>query len=184
MVASAPPSVSGGPVDGSAGSAPYPVEMRELTVDPNADVERCYREHAEKIWRALLLYTGDREVASDAVAEAFAQALRRGDQVRDVERWVWRASFKIARGELARRRRDAGTFADVPVELPEDTVDLMRALAGLSPKQRGAAVLRLYAGYSAKETARILGSTAGAVGMHLDRARRRLRDELGVGDDG
>jgi RNA polymerase sigma factor (sigma-70 family) len=155
MVASAPPSVSGGPVDGSAGSAPYPVEMRELTV-----------------------------VASDAVAEAFAQALRRGDQVRDVERWVWRASFKIARGELARRRRDAGTFADVPVELPEDTVDLMRALAGLSPKQRGAAVLRLYAGYSAKETARILGSTAGAVGMHLDRARRRLRDELGVGDDG
>jgi DNA-directed RNA polymerase specialized sigma24 family protein len=42
----------------------------------------------------------------------------------------------------------------------------------------------LYAGYSAKETAQILGSTAGAVGMHLDRARRRLREELEVRDDG
>ncbi|MGZ4147801.1 MAG: RNA polymerase sigma factor [Actinomycetota bacterium] len=117
--------------------------MRELTVDPSAAVERCYREHGEKIWRALLLYSGDREVANDAVAEAFAQALRRGGEIRDVERWVWRASFKIARGELQRRRRDVATIADVPVELPEDTVDLMRALAGLSPKQRGAAILRL-----------------------------------------
>jgi RNA polymerase sigma-70 factor, ECF subfamily len=59
----------------------------------------------------------------------------------------------------------------------------MRALTKLSAKQRGALILRLYAGYSAKETARILGSTAGAVGMHLERARRKVREELEVTDD-
>ena len=37
-----------------------------------------YREHGARLWRAVLLASGSREVADDAVAEAFAQALRRG----------------------------------------------------------------------------------------------------------
>ena len=40
-------------------------------------LERVYRENAERLWRAVLLAFGSREVADDAVAEAFAQALRR-----------------------------------------------------------------------------------------------------------
>jgi hypothetical protein len=40
------------------------------------------------MWRALLVFAGDAEVASDAVAEAFAQALRRGGEIRDPKRWV------------------------------------------------------------------------------------------------
>jgi len=66
-------------------------------------IERSYREQREKLWRALLLFCGDREIASDAVAEAFAQLLRRGGAVRRPDRWVWRAAFSIARGELQRR---------------------------------------------------------------------------------
>jgi DNA-directed RNA polymerase specialized sigma24 family protein len=42
-------------------------------------IERCYRDQGEKLWRAVLLFGGDPEVASDAVAEAFAQAIRRGE---------------------------------------------------------------------------------------------------------
>jgi len=51
-------------------------------------IERLYRERGDRIWRGLLAFSGDPEVASDAVAEAFAQVLRRGDEVRDPERWV------------------------------------------------------------------------------------------------
>jgi hypothetical protein len=36
-------------------------------------VEELYRRDGERLWRALLLYSGDREVASDSVAEAFGQ---------------------------------------------------------------------------------------------------------------
>ena len=157
--------------------------MPEASVGVASGIERVFREQGGRLWHALLLFSGDPEVASDAVAEAFAQALRRGDRIRDVERWVWRAAFAIARGELQRPRTTAGELPERPVEMPEQTVDLMRALTKLSAKQRGALILRLYAGYSAKETARILGSTAGAVGMHLERARRKVQEELEVTDD-
>jgi Sigma-70 region 2 len=55
-------------------------------------VERAYREHAPRVWRAVLAYSSDREIANDAVAEAFAQVLRRGDDVRDPLTWVWTAA--------------------------------------------------------------------------------------------
>src|SRR5580765_7337511 len=88
-------------------------------------VERCYREQAERLWRSLLLYSAEPDVASEAVAEAFAQALRRGDAISDVDAWVWRAAFRIASGELARRRSAPGELTaagDRAVEMPEPTV--------------------------------------------------------------
>ena len=147
------------------------------------EVERSFRAQSERLWRALLLFSGDPEVASDALSEAFAQALRRGSAIRDVDRWVWRAAFRIARGELKRRSRHEPILGDIAAELPVDTVDLIRALATLSPKQAGAIVLHHYAGYSNRETARILDSTTAAVGVHLERGRKRLRDLLGESDD-
>ena len=148
-------------------------------VDVTGAVELVYREHAERLWRALVLYAGEPEVASDAVAEAFAQAIARGSAIIDVERWVWRSAFSIARGELKRRGWTTSEVPDLPGEIPAETVDLVRALEELSSKQRASVVLHHYAGYSTKETAEIIGSTAGAVGMHLDRGRKRLRELLG-----
>ena len=123
------------------------------------------------------MYAGDPEVASDAVAEAFAQVLRRGREVQAPERWVWRAAFRIARGELARRRK-LGPLEDQPVEISDASVLLASALRRLSPRQRGAVVLHYYGGYPLAEVASILGSTTAAVSVHLHRARRRLHDLL------
>ena len=145
-------------------------------------VERCYREQGVKLWRAVLLFGGDPDVASDAVSEAFAQALRRGSQIRSVDAWVWRAAFKIAGAEL-KRRRTLAELVELPVDMSPPTVDLVRALRSLSPKQRGAVILHHYAGYSNRETAAILGSTTAAVGVHLQRARAHLRTALEVPDD-
>jgi RNA polymerase sigma factor (sigma-70 family) len=75
-----------------------------------------------------------------------------------------------------------GGLPELPTEVPIETVDLVRALARLSSKQRASVVLHHYAGFSTRETARIIGSTAGAVGMHLDRGRKRLRELLGEDD--
>jgi len=66
-------------------------------------VEAVYRSVHPRLWRSLLSYTGDAELASDAEAEAFAQVLRRGDAVDDVAAWVWRSAFRIASGLLATR---------------------------------------------------------------------------------
>jgi RNA polymerase sigma factor (sigma-70 family) len=129
----------------------------------------------------VYLYSGDREIASDAVAEAFAQALRRGN-LRSPDRWIWRAAFRIAAGELFRRRKQASLSADLAYELPEETTELLLALPRLSPKQRAAIVLHYYTGYTLKEVAEIIGSTPSAVGVHLHRGRKRLRQLLGDDD--
>ena len=71
------------------------------------------------------------------------------------------------------------TFAEEPVTgIPEPFVDLWRALARLPRKQRASVVLADYAGWSHREIAKALGSTVSAVGVHVHRARKRLRDLL------
>ena len=152
------------------------MDVHEAVVTDRAGggLEALYRRDGGRLWRAVLMYAGDREVASDAVAEAFAQALRRGQAIRDPRRWVWRAAFRIAAGELKRRRRPALQIEEAYVQ--SDLPLLLReALARLSPKQRAAVVLHHYAGYPVRDVARIIGSTSSAVGVHLHRARDRLR---------
>jgi RNA polymerase sigma-70 factor, ECF subfamily len=128
---------------------------------------------------AVMAFAGDPEVASDAVAEAFAQLLRRGGAVREPDRWVWRAAFRIAAGEL-KARGVVGSLTEERggYEMEEPAVELVRALAKLSPKQRAAVVLRHAGGYPVNEIATIVDSTPAAVRVHLMRARRRLRELL------
>jgi RNA polymerase sigma factor (sigma-70 family) len=150
--------------------------------DGSTELERCYRRQYEKLWRSLLLFSANPEVASDAISEAFAQALRRGDGIRDLDRWIWKSAFAIARGELRHGSMNE-TLIELPQEIPVSMVDLVRALDRLSPKQRASVVLHHYSGYSTKETAAIIGSTAPAVGVHLQRGRARLRALLREDDD-
>src|SRR2546428_10332706 len=71
-------------------------------VAETGEVEAVYRQDGDRLWRALYAYAGNEDVASDAVAEAFAQVLRRGPAIRDVRGWVWRPAFPLAAGGLKR----------------------------------------------------------------------------------
>jgi RNA polymerase sigma-70 factor (ECF subfamily) len=156
--------------------------MATVRAEIAGDVEDTYRQEAGRLWRAVYLYAGDAEVASDAVAEAFAQLLRRGAAVRDPRAWVWRAGFRIAGGELKRRRLVEPLSAQVPMHVPDDVLELTEALTRLSKRQRASLVLYYYGGYSLSEIATIIGSTRSAVSVHLDRGRKRLRQVLGGSD--
>jgi DNA-directed RNA polymerase specialized sigma24 family protein len=70
-------------------------------------VEEVYRSEALKLWRAVLGYAGDRQVADDAVAEAFARALRSSESIHDLRAWIWRVTFRLAAAEIRRRERPA-----------------------------------------------------------------------------
>ena len=141
-------------------------------------IEVVYREEGDRLWRSLVAFSGDPELASDAVAEAFAQALRRGDALRSPAPWVWRAAFRIAAGQLRDRRRavpatNAGSYV-MRVADP----DVLDALSQLPDAQRAAVVLQYYADQPVREVARVTGQSAVAVRMNLSRARRRLRSLL------
>jgi len=148
--------------------------------DRSTQVEKLYRADGQRLWQAVYAFAGDPDVASDAVAEAFAQLLRRGDGVRDPQRWVWRVAFKVAGGDLATRRRGSVPLEHDPrsYEMDAPARDLVEALRQLTPHQRSAVVLHHAAGYPTREVARILGSTQAAVKVHLMRGRRRLRELL------
>src|SRR5882757_5778900 len=72
-------------------------------LEPHEGVEAVYRADADRLWRAVYAFAGDAEIASDAVAEAFAQALNRGSAIRDPAAWTWRTAFRISAGALKTR---------------------------------------------------------------------------------
>jgi len=154
-----------------------------VTDSPVTDFDALYRAHGDRLWRSLLLFTGRAEVASDATAEAFAQAIRRGSALRDPGAWIWKAAYRIAAGEMKREGMTVPLPEERPDEHAESIVDLIRGLGRLTPHQRAAITLHYYAGYSHREVASIIGSTTSAVGVHVHRAKAKLRRELGD-DDG
>lgn len=153
-------------------------------VDWRESVEAVYRLDSDRLWRALLAFSGDPDIASDAVADAYAQALRRGPAVRDPAAWTWRAAFRIASGALKLRRTDQGALPDVGGrEDRYEDADLHAALRQLPDAQRAAVILFYYADLPINEVAARLGSNGLAVRANLSRGRRRLHDLLGDGHD-
>ena len=155
----------------------------EADVDPRErDLERLYREEAPRMWRAALGYCGDRHVAEEAVAEAFAQALRGGDRIRDPKAWLWRATFRLAAAELKRQRKTRVISSEQArtYELPLVPADLEAALRRIAPRQRAAVILHHYSGHPIRDVAKMLDSTTPAVKLLLHRGRARLRQLLEI----
>lgn len=140
------------------------------------DLGELYEREGPRLWRAVFAYAQDRAITDDAVAEAFAQCLRRGDEVRSPRSWVWTTAFRLAAADLKERRRHL-PLVDTGIE-PRDLGEadrLLVALRRLPRNQRAALVLRFYAGYGTDEIARVLGSSRATVRVHISRGRRRLR---------
>ena len=131
------------------------------------------------------MWSGSSEVADEAVAETFAQLVRRGDAVEDPAAWAWRSAFRIAAAELQRRRAEV-RYEVGEVSLPavqsELVLDLMQALQHLSDQQRACVVVCDLLGYSAEEAGPLLHTSAATVRVQRMRARRRLRSLLEVND--
>ena len=143
-------------------------------------VEAVYRADAERLWRAVYAFAGDAEIASDAVAEAFAQVLSRGAAVRDPAAWTWRTAFRISSGAL--KERSSGRIAAAPPDIHLDEYsdpDLLVALRQLPEAQRAAVILFYYVDLPIRDIAVRLGSNSLAVRANLSRGRSRLRQLLG-----
>lgn len=147
---------------------------------PTGRIEAVYREHHQRLWRSLLGYTGDRELADEAESEAFAQALRRGDAIDEPAAWIWRTAFRIAAGLLAERADRPRPMAEAPEPpragpVPDPLVEILSLLGTLSTQQRAVVVLRHVAGLKPTEIAELLDTTPGTVRVQLHRAHASLR---------
>ncbi len=149
-------------------------------------VEDAYRRIHLRLWRALFAYGGDAEIAGDAEAEAFTQAIRRGSEIRDVDAWVWRCAFRIAAG-LLQDRRTLG-LGDFHLDRPDGGVEdrsvtvFLSQLDGLSDQQRAIVVLRYVGQFRPAEIADLLNTSPGSVRVQLHRAHTHLRSVLEESD--
>ena len=157
-------------------------------IGETSSVESAYRADRDRLWRAVYAWAGDREIASDAVAEAFAQLVHRGQAVREPAAWVWRTAFRVAAGALKASRAvsplpDVDGAGPPPVESGYldryGDPDLIAALRRLPDGQRAAVILFYYADLPVRDIAARLGSNQLAVRANLSRGRRRLRQLLG-----
>src|SRR5262245_292438 len=141
---------------------------------------------------AARLILRDRELARDAVQEAFVRAWRDLPGLRDPGRfdaWLHRLLVNACLDEARRRRR-----RPIEVELtvlhapaiPDATSftvlrdELERALVALEPEHRALVVMHYYLGLPLPEAADFLGISLGAAKSRLHRAIGSLRRSIRI----
>src|SRR3954464_16027871 len=154
-------------------------------VEVVATVDSLFRAHYGRWVRALTLACGDREVAADAVQEAFVKAhlpWRRVQHYDDPVGWIRRVAINRLHDDHRRQNRKgkalqrlAGEPQVMEVDQHGVDSDLPALLAQLPKQQRIAMALFYVDELSIAEVASALDLSQGAVKSYLHQGRSRLR---------
>ncbi len=160
-----------------------------------------FRAQQRRVWGLAYRLTGSAEDADDVVQDAFARLVAHDSAtpIEDLGPWLRRVATNLGIDALRRRRRRMyrGPWLPSPVETsqadwldahvsesadPERRYGLVEsvtfafliALEALGPRQRAVLLLRDVLGYSARETADLIGASEGNVRVLHLRARQSL----------
>ena len=148
-----------------------------------AFVDFYRREHAGQVRRAYLL-TASSAVAHDLVHDAFVAVYERWDLIESPGGYLNR-SVVNACNRYGRQASRLVVVESVESQIDDDrsvadyeAVELAELLMDLPFRQRGAIVLRLYAGMTESEIAVALGCRPGSVGPLIHRGLKRLKEAM------
>lgn len=150
------------------------------------------RRYEPGLLRYATRMLGNRDAASDAVAEGLVRAYRHLAGCRDPARlrtWLYRIVANRCKSHLARRPvgdvslEDAPPMADpadteAELERAEELALVERALMTLSPEKREAFLLKHVEGMSYEEMADATGERIPTLKMRVHRAREALLEAL------
>lgn len=160
------------------------MEATQTLTEPDAELEAVFASAGPRLWHTILAMAGGRrDVADEAVAEAFARALEHRGSVRSLEPWLYRVAINVAKLELRRANRQTSLDG---VEQEAHAVEghlALEPLRALSPGQRAALYLHYQEDLPIREIAKLMGTSPAVVKVHLSRGRRRLRELIGDEDD-
>ena len=160
---------------------------RHVAGDGGSAFGELFRRHRDRMYAVALRTTSNRELAADAVQEAFISAFRRAEAYRGeaaVTTWLHRIVVNACLDRIRRERvtvRRAGDVAEL--DLPdrhdhhasvEARLDVREALARIPEGQRLALVLVDMHGMSVAEAAVVLGVAEGTVKSRCFRGREAL----------
>jgi RNA polymerase sigma-70 factor (ECF subfamily) len=157
--------------------------------DDEREFDALFQEHYPDLRRFAMRRVENRAGMEDVLAETFAIAWRRREQMPDrALPWLFGICHRVIanhRRASRRRLRLLARLATNPTDLGRDPAEILAerseigaALAGLSESQRE--VLRLVAwdGLSAADAAAALGCSSAAFRVRLHRARSELAKRL------
>ncbi|MGB9757625.1 MAG: RNA polymerase sigma factor [Candidatus Bipolaricaulaceae bacterium] len=152
--------------------------------------KKFYERFAPRVFRYALTLVRDRYLAEEVVQETMVTVWKSAKNFRghsQVSTWV----FGIARNHARSLLRRAPEIAEEPEGLEErgaEPVDqgerVRKALEKLPALEREVVVLAFYQGVSYREIAEILGIPEGTVKSRMFRARKHLRELLGLESPG
>lgn len=180
------------------GSREEPVNALTRSADPSPanPLEAVFREHHQKVLRAALRVTGNRQDAEDVVQTIFLRLARRegGSPLSDspggyLHRAAINAALDVVRSRVAAKSTvldDVEPLLEADSDQSPDNVqgagELERqirfALAKMSPKSAEIFALRYFEGYDNHEIAKMLGTSRSTVNVILHRTRQRLKDDI------
>jgi RNA polymerase sigma-70 factor, ECF subfamily len=147
-----------------------------------ADLERLFREHWPRAYRAAQLVTGDAAAAEDIAQEAFLAAVRnldRFDRRRPFAPWLHRIVVNRAidwtRARKLRAEVQLGDYLAAPAP-PEPDGTALGRIGELTPEQRAVVVLRYVLEYTPGEIAELLHLPRGTVNSRLRRGLDSMKD--------
>ena len=163
--------------------------QRARTGDRRA-FERLYREHAGRVYGLCLRMTRDAQLAEDCTQDTFINAWRalgKFETRSSLSTWLHRIAVNVS---LAKRRKsgrvesppeeEEGQACEWTLETPVEVHEIEAAIGALPEGARDALVLHALYGYSHIEAAQMLGIAEGTCKAQLHRARKLLRERLGV----
>lgn len=145
--------------------------------------ERLWRQHAAELMRFATVLVGPSD-AHDVVVDAFLRGVQAvGAGAVDNERaYLFRAvanrALDLRRSRDRQWRRDLASVGPAAEAEPDSFVDVRRAVASLSVRQRAVVYFVYWDDRTEQETAELLGVSPGTVRRHLVRARTHLRKGL------
>ena len=149
-------------------------------------IERLFRMHWPRAWRAAYLVVHDGPAAEDIAQEAFLSAIRaleRFDRRRPFGPWLHRIvvnrAIDFTRARKLRHEVEEHDVAEPAIEMRSAySDDVVAALASLSVESRAVVVMRYLLEYTPGEIARALGLPRGTVNSRLRRALDHLGEQL------
>jgi len=164
-----------------------PIAHRTNARSLAADFEQLFQEHHSLVYRAAYRITGNTQDAEDVLQTLFLRLLHRGrplDLDANPRGYLHRAAVNIALDIVRARRRVSpdGSLPETGVDPRTDRIReiVAHALGELSPKLAEMFVLKHVEGYDNSEIAHLIGTSRGAVGVMLFRARVRLKKSIRV----
>lgn len=160
-----------------------PLAAASVTDDQYPGFEAWYHAEHPRLLGALLVVSGDAEVAREATDEAFARALARWSRVQVMDSpggWLYTVALNQVRRQARRSASDrrATDLARLPLTFTDRTGELWSVVQELPPRQRVAVVLRYLVDLKEREIAVVMGVSPGTVASTLAAARARLASWL------